>query len=165
MMRAGKAHCGLLVAIIFWAALTFGQLARSRADKTAHRLAEYLMSQPGIVDEARKLRGHCDDAESSAVTTACWKLEFDDANEHMNTLYKTLLGKLDTRQSTNLHKIQRAWERYRDLHCNGTAAQYEGGSLQPAVFYSCEATVTKARIQDIESSYTLELEPSESGLK
>ena len=77
----------------------------------------------------------------------CWTLEFKDADQHMNAIYKTLLGKLDSKQTTTLHNIQRAWLRYKDLHCNAMAGDYEGGSMQPAVFYSCSATLTRARIK------------------
>jgi uncharacterized protein YecT (DUF1311 family) len=140
-------------------------MTHSQANKAARRLAEYYMSQPGVIEEARRLQGHCDQTENQAFMNACWKLESEDSNEHMNALFKTLLGKLDARQTATLHKIQGAWVHYRDLQCNGTAAEYEGGSMQPAVFYSCRATLTSARIRDMKSSYATEVETFESDLK
>lgn len=159
MMRARKTRCAVLVSIILLAAeFNFGQRTPAQANKTARRLAEFFMSQPDLVNEARTLEGHCDETESQLLMNACWTLEFEGADEQLNSIYKSLLAKLDSGQTTTLHKIQRTWVRYRDLHCDATAARYKGGSMQPAVLYSCWATLTRARIKDIESSYAFELE-------
>lgn len=49
----------------------------------------------------------------------------------------------------NLLKAQRAWIDYRDGHCGAEGAQFAGGSIRPLITYSCMASMTRSRIDEL----------------
>ncbi len=52
-------------------------------------------------------------------------------------------------QGAVLLDAQRKWIAFRDAACTAEAAPYEGGSIQPLVYYSCATRLTRARTQDL----------------
>ena len=116
---------------------------------------DVLMNQPGAREAAKKLRGHCGDAETQDVMNACFALGFKDADERMNTAYRATLRNLDKAERLRVRAAQRAWLRYRELHCGAVAALWEGGSLQPTQFFACNASLTTARTKEIQSDYSV----------
>jgi uncharacterized protein YecT (DUF1311 family) len=44
-----------------------------------------------------------------------------------------------------LLKAQRAWLAYRDAACEVQASPYEGGSIQPLIWFSCLSELTAER--------------------
>ena len=49
-----------------------------------------------------------------------------------------------------LRRAQASWTQYRDANCESEASIYEGGSIRPAVYYSCLASVTRERAKRLE---------------
>ncbi len=49
----------------------------------------------------------------------------------------------------SLLKAQRAWIDYRDGQCEAEGAQFAGGSIRPLVTYSCLASMTRKRIEEL----------------
>lgn len=49
----------------------------------------------------------------------------------------------------NLLKAQRAWIDYRDGQCEAEGAQFAGGSIRPLITFSCKATMTQRRIEEL----------------
>ncbi len=49
----------------------------------------------------------------------------------------------------NLLKAQRAWINYRDGHCETEAMKYAGGSLAPLILFSCKASMTRKRTEEL----------------
>lgn len=48
-----------------------------------------------------------------------------------------------------LLEAQRAWLTYRDAQCASEAAQFAGGSIQPLIIYSCLASFTRKRTEEL----------------
>jgi len=49
--------------------------------------------------------------------------------------------------------VQKAWIRYRDLHCEAAKSEFEGGSMSPMVWAQCMAMTTNHRIEEIKAAY------------
>ena len=49
----------------------------------------------------------------------------------------------------SLLKAQRAWINYRDGHCEAEGGQFAGGSIQPLIIYSCKASMTRRRTEEL----------------
>ena len=49
----------------------------------------------------------------------------------------------------SLLKAQRAWINYRDGHCDAEGGQFAGGSIQPLIIYSCKASMTRRRTEEL----------------
>ena len=70
----------------------------------------------------------------------------------MTALYYELMSELagyggKGRDQQKLRRAQASWTQYRDATCESEASIYEGGSIRPAVYYSCMASVTRERAQ------------------
>ena len=75
--------------------------------------------------------------------------DFKTADAELNKVYKLVLSKLDEKQKKNLIIAQKNWINFRDAHCNFQADLYEGGTIQPLIRYSCLASKTNDRIDDL----------------
>jgi uncharacterized protein YecT (DUF1311 family) len=66
-------------------------------------------------------KGPCDAATTQLDLNQCYGEQFRNADAHLNTIYSNLLkqmrgGKSDT-ATQKLQAAEKAWIRYRDLHC------------------------------------------------
>ena len=112
------------------------------------------MNTPEAKDAATKLLGHCGNAETQDVMNACFALEFENANQEMNSTLKATLKQLDTKDQASARAAQRAWLQYRELHCQAVGAIHVGGgSLEPTEVNACKADLTKARTKEVKDSY------------
>lgn len=115
---------------------------------------DVFMNAPEAKDAASKLLGHCGDAETQDVMSACFALEFENANTQMNSTLEAMLKKLDANERSDVQAAQRAWSQYRDLHCQAVGTiRVGGGSLEPTEVNICEADLTRARTKEINDSY------------
>lgn len=69
----------------------------------------------------------------------------------MKHVYDQLLSELsgfgsEGKAEQKLRQAQSAWLQYRDANCESEASIYEGGSIRPAVYYSCLASITQERV-------------------
>jgi uncharacterized protein YecT (DUF1311 family) len=53
----------------------------------------------------------------------------------------------------DLKAAELAWVKYRDLQCEATGQQYEGGSIRPTIYSSCISMLTEHRIEEIKAAY------------
>ena len=44
---------------------------------------------------------------------------------------------------------QRKWIIYKEAHCKSASASYEGGSIQPLIYFNCLTEITKERIKQL----------------
>ena len=44
---------------------------------------------------------------------------------------------------------QRKWIIYKDAHCKSASASYDGGSIQPLIYFNCLTEITKERIKQL----------------
>lgn len=70
----------------------------------------------------------------------------------LNKVYKKLVSLLQSPQEREmLLKAQRIWISYRDAHCAFTESAYEGGSMQPMVYFGCMTETTNQRIKELKA--------------
>ena len=87
---------------------------------------------------------------TQAEANACARFKFQQANDQMKDVYEQLLSELsgygsDGKAQQKLRQAQSVWLQYRDANCDSEASIYEGGSIRPAVYYSCLASITLER--------------------
>jgi uncharacterized protein YecT (DUF1311 family) len=73
-----------------------------------------------------------------SATMKAWDKEIDRD-------YDKAAGHFDT-----LLAAQRAWLTYRDEHCRLRSFEMRGGSMEPFIFQSCRARVTKERTRELQ---------------
>jgi uncharacterized protein YecT (DUF1311 family) len=112
------------------------------------------MNTPEAREAASKLLGHCGDAETQDVMNACYSIEFKNSEDKLNSKYQATLKRLDEDDRGSVRTAQRAWLRYRELHCKTVGFLQVGeGSMLPMVVYECEAELNNARAKEIEAAY------------
>jgi uncharacterized protein YecT (DUF1311 family) len=94
----------------------------------------------------------CGATGTQAEANACARRDYQKAGGEMTALYYELMSELagyggGGRHQQKLRRAQASWARYRDATCESEASIYEGGSIRPAVYYSCMASVTRERVQ------------------
>ena len=87
----------------------------------------------------------CAAATRQGDMNACAAQAYARSDASLNRSYGELMQKLPAGRKAGLREVQRAWLRYRDLHCGFAAAGYAGGSMQPMVKSNCLAAVTETR--------------------
>ncbi|MBB5716062.1 lysozyme inhibitor LprI family protein [Sphingomonas aerophila] len=74
------------------------------------------------------------------------------ADALLNAQYRTTMAqarRAGGRSASLLLASQRAWLKYRDAECGRSAAQYEGGSMQPMQHSACLAQLTRLRTREL----------------
>lgn len=76
--------------------------------------------------------------------------DYKKADLELNKVYKQLLLMTkDQKKKELLVKAQRAWINYKEAHCKYEESSYEGGSIQPTIYYTCLQEVTEERIKQL----------------
>jgi uncharacterized protein YecT (DUF1311 family) len=77
---------------------------------------------------------------------------FKAKDAELNKVYKRLAAMITMpKEKDMLLKAQRAWISYRDSHCALTESAYDGGSVQPLVYFACMREVTEQRIKELKA--------------
>jgi uncharacterized protein YecT (DUF1311 family) len=87
-------------------------------------------------------------SETQAGANACARYKFEKADAEMNRVYGLLLSQLAGETDKDQQKLRQAqslWLQYRDANCDSEASIYEGGSIRPAIYSHCLASVTQER--------------------
>lgn len=95
----------------------------------------------------------CGVAGTQAEANDCARREYQKADAALKTVYHRSISLLATYSDKDQQKLRRAhtsWLRYRDATCESEASIYEGGSIRPAVYYSCLASVSRERVKRLE---------------
>jgi uncharacterized protein YecT (DUF1311 family) len=105
----------------------------------------------------------CKNAITQADMNSCAAMEWSEADDELNAVYKKALKSQEKLDRDNgeiskdyvgavaaLKKAQRAWIDYRDGHCDGVSFQVAGGSMQPQVINGCATQLTKARTKELQ---------------
>lgn len=95
----------------------------------------------------------CGEYGTQAEANACARREYQQGDAEMVAAYDRLMTELASyggRHQQRLRRAQASWLQYRDANCESEASIYEGGSIRPAVYYSCLASVTRERARRLE---------------
>lgn len=74
---------------------------------------------------------------------------FNKVDNELNLVYKKLAKKLSEKEKSLLITAQKNWINFRDSKCAFEKEQYDGGSIQPLIYYTCLTDCTKDRIKDL----------------
>ena len=104
--------------------------------------------------ETTPQKGPCDAATTQLDMNQCYGEQFHKADARLNKVYGSLLRQMPGEAPTQKVKVvQKAWIRYRDLHCEAAKSEFEGGSMSPMVWAQCMAMTTNHRIEEIKAAY------------
>ncbi len=102
---------------------------------------------------------NCRDPQFQQEMNYCAAQEFDNADAQLNAGYrksiafmKSLDRDLDKEQkgAENALRIsQRTWVKYRDQACEAEAYLFHGGTMEPLIYNSCRARLTRQRTDDL----------------
>ena len=98
-------------------------------------------------------RPPCGEYGTQAEANACAHREYQKVNAEMVAVYDRLMTELASyggKHQQRLRRAQASWLQYRDVNCDSEASIYEEGSIRPAVYYSCLASVTRERAKRLE---------------
>jgi uncharacterized protein YecT (DUF1311 family) len=96
----------------------------------------------------------CDMADTTSAIQACIKMQLDDAQTRLNTIYSDLMKKIeDPAAQQELRDLQKLWLDYRDRECMWEARQATSGALKRLNELHCMALVTDSRAVLLEETY------------
>ena len=92
----------------------------------------------------------------------CAKQDFDAADAELNATWKSVFPEIKSRASGGddnpqkdwpslVLKAQRNWIDFRDAHCDSVSIAYRGGSIEPLIYHSCRAELTRRRTAQLKS--------------
>ncbi len=108
------------------------------------------LSANSLSQEKKASEVPCGENGTQAEANACARDEYRKADAEMKKLYGRLMTELADYKGDDQQKLRRAqalWLKYRDANCESEASIYQGGSIRPAVYNSCLASVTRERAQ------------------
>ncbi|NJL88269.1 MAG: DUF1311 domain-containing protein [Leptolyngbyaceae cyanobacterium SM1_1_3] len=108
-------------------------------------------SVPASPDIASLPDADCQNPETQTAMNQCAKASYDQADTKLNQVYNQLKPSLSAQQQDQLTQAELAWIDFRDRHCEFEAGQFEGGSVQPTIYYSCLAQVSAERTAELQS--------------
>lgn len=91
----------------------------------------------------------------------CALKEFEAEDRKLNTAWKRVFGEVKARDKEldetwrgmpeALLNAQRSWIAFRDGHCETEGFVYRGGSIEPLIYHSCRAEMTRQRTKQLNS--------------
>ena len=106
------------------------------------------LSVDSLAQEKRVGEVPCGQAGTQAEANACSRRDYEKSDAEMNKVYAKLMAELAEYKGRDQEKLRRAqtlWLQYRDANCESESSIYLGGSIRPAVYNSCLASVTQER--------------------
>ena len=93
------------------------------------------------------------EAKTQADANSCWYQQAEQADKVLNTTYNKVIAAMRSSHvdSAPLVGVQLAWIPARDKTCDYEQTLYDGGSIMPAIYEACVATMTEARTKRLES--------------
>jgi uncharacterized protein YecT (DUF1311 family) len=106
----------------------------------------------------------CRDPQTQIEMNACATLDFGQADRALNAAWPRAIASARAADSeidrsydrrptseAKLREAQRAWIAFRDAHCTWQAyGEARGGSMEPASYDACRATLTRERIRQLD---------------
>ena len=90
----------------------------------------------------------CGKYGTQAEANACARRDFEKAEAELKGVYEQLVAEFAGRDGEGRRKLEKAqslWLQYREAACESEASIYEGGSIRPAIYNGCRASVTRER--------------------
>ena len=91
----------------------------------------------------------------------CALKDFEAADRGLNITWKRVYSEIKVRDADlgepfrgmpeALLNAQRSWIAFRDGHCETEGFKYRGGSIEPLIYHSCRADMTRQRTKQLNS--------------
>lgn len=80
------------------------------------------------------------------------ELEYENIDKKMNEIWQKIVSDLEEKVELKkfMETAQEAWLKFRELQAQAISKVYEGGSIQPLVYYNCMINITNQRIRELE---------------
>lgn len=88
-------------------------------------------------------------AQTQAEMNQTANNDFKIADVKLNKLYKQVMKILNEKEKKLMVLAQKDWLKFRDSHCKFEIEQYDGGSIQPLLYFICLTERTNDRIEDL----------------
>lgn len=86
------------------------------------------------------------DGYTRADLESCAAKDYEEADAALNKAYKEAMARLDaSEQKEKLKEAQRAWIKFRDLHCECEYLSWDGGSIAGLARINCLTSLTNER--------------------
>ena len=72
--------------------------------------------------------------------------DYKKADTELNKIYKLVVKILNEKEQKLLILAQKDWRKFRDSQCKFEVEQYNGGSIQPLMYFTCLKEQTNNRI-------------------
>ena len=93
---------------------------------------------------------NCNDPQTQLEMNLCSKVWFEEEDAQLNQVYQDLKAALSSDKQSDLTTAELAWLDFRDANCEFEASQVEGGSMQPTLYFSCLADLTRDRTTELQ---------------
>jgi uncharacterized protein YecT (DUF1311 family) len=77
-------------------------------------------------------RAQCEEAKSTLQINECFAKELKKADVEFNSVYRSIVDKLQPDDTVRLRKAPRAWLGYRNAQCEAEHAPWGGGHGRPS---------------------------------
>jgi uncharacterized protein YecT (DUF1311 family) len=93
--------------------------------------------------------------ETQMEMNDCAAAAYGQADAALNAVWPQTRAMMDQiGAGADLLDAQRKWIAFRDAACQAESAPFEGGSIQPLVWFSCLARLTLRRTEDLQALVT-----------
>lgn len=96
------------------------------------------------------LPAECNNPQTQMAMNRCAEAEYQQVDARLNQVYQSVKGSLGAAQRDRLIDAELAWIEFRDRNCEFVQAQFEGGSIQPVVYYGCMTQTTQDRTAELQ---------------
>ncbi|MCG8367538.1 MAG: lysozyme inhibitor LprI family protein [Pseudanabaenales cyanobacterium] len=93
---------------------------------------------------------NCNNPQTQLEMNLCAKAWFEQEDAKLNQFYQDLKATLSSEKQSDLITAELAWLDFRDANCDFEASQVEGGSMQPTLYFSCLAELTRDRTAELQ---------------
>ena len=93
---------------------------------------------------------NCNNPQTQLEMNLCAKDWFEEEDDKLNQYYQDLKASLSSQKQADLTAAELAWLDFRDSNCDFEASQVEGGSMQPTLYFSCLAEMTRDRTIELQ---------------
>jgi len=117
------------------------------------RFADKNLSESPLSKTRKNSQFNCDEPFTQVEMSQCAVIESEQTEKQLKKIYHQLetQNSNDVEQLNLLKQTQLLWLKYRETSCQYASSQYEGGSIQPLIYSSCITSLTKERVENLES--------------
>lgn len=130
------------------------QSSNKRAElHDTQKLADKNLTESPLSKTRKNSQVNCDEPFTQVEMSQCAIIESEQTEKQLQKIYHQLetQNSDDVEQLNLLKQTQLLWLKYRETSCKYASSQYEGGSIQPLIYSSCITSLTKERVENLES--------------